>query len=153
MKLVQRVFSSAAFWLLCAFAVAAAEPTDAQKEAMAAVERVHPDWREVDASAEFKKWIARQPQEVLDLGRGWAPNDIIRMLDLYKKDMVRLEPIVGTFEEGWTANERGDYSKALRIWRPLADRGDDWAQYNVGVLYQHGRGVPKDEGKRLAAAS
>ena len=126
--------------------IAATAPNDTESAAIAEVEKFHADWREVAASDGFKAWLAIQPKEVQRLvAESWNSKDVIRVLDLYKRDVAKLEPIVGTFEEGWTANERGDYSKALRIWRPLADRGDDWAQYNVGVIYQHGRGVPKDE--------
>jgi hypothetical protein len=30
---------------------------------------------------------------------------------------------------------KGDYGTALQEWRPLADQGDAWAQFNVGLLY------------------
>ncbi len=33
---------------------------------------------------------------------------------------------------------------ALRLWRSLADRGDADAQYNLGVMYNNGDGVPRD---------
>ena len=55
------------------------------------------------------------------------------------------------------AVRRGDYASALQIWRPLADRGQAAAQYNMGVLYQRGQGVPQDNAEavrwwRLAVA-
>jgi TPR repeat protein len=40
------------------------------------------------------------------------------------------------------AADRGDYATALAIWTPLADRGDAHAQYDVGLLYEAGHGVP-----------
>jgi TPR repeat protein len=52
--------------------------------------------------------------------------------------------VAGLFEDGLNAWERGDYSTAMRFFRPLADRGDPKAQYRVGVMYQHGWGVPLD---------
>jgi len=37
---------------------------------------------------------------------------------------------------------RGDYAGAVAEWRPLADRGDADAQFNLGQAYKLGRGVP-----------
>ena len=41
--------------------------------------------------------------------------------------------------EAW---QKADYSSAVSIWRPLADRGDADAQFNLGQAYRLGRGVP-----------
>ena len=40
--------------------------------------------------------------------------------------------------------ESGDYISALKEWRPLAAKGHADAQYNIGFLYEEGRGVPLD---------
>ena len=53
------------------------------------------------------------------------------------------------FNKGWAAYERGDYTTALRFWRPLAEQllpeqGDADAQYNLGTMYYSGRGVVQD---------
>ena len=48
------------------------------------------------------------------------------------------------FQDGLTAHDAGNYAAALEIWRPLADQGDARAQYNLGVMYNTGRGVPRD---------
>ncbi|WP_010543318.1 SPOR domain-containing protein [Sphingomonas elodea] len=45
---------------------------------------------------------------------------------------------------GVEAYDRGDYAGALRAWRPLAEKGDADAQYNLGQIYKLGRGVPVD---------
>jgi TPR repeat protein len=42
------------------------------------------------------------------------------------------------------AADRGDYEDAVRLWRPLAERGDPDAQYNLGVMYHLGHGVAVD---------
>lgn len=42
------------------------------------------------------------------------------------------------------AHDRGDYATELRITRPLAAMCDAWAQYNLGVMYGKGQGVPQD---------
>jgi TPR repeat protein len=43
---------------------------------------------------------------------------------------------------GIDAWQKADYSAAVAIWRPLADRGDADAQFNLGQAYRLGRGVP-----------
>ena len=48
------------------------------------------------------------------------------------------------FQKGLTAYESGDYATALREWYPLAEQGVAESQYNLGVMYDKGRGVPQD---------
>ena len=48
------------------------------------------------------------------------------------------------FDKGLDAYDRGDYATALREFKPLAEKGDAYAQYNLGVMYDNGQGVPKD---------
>jgi TPR repeat protein len=38
---------------------------------------------------------------------------------------------------------------AAKIYRPLAERGDVRAQNNLGILYDHGQGVPQDFAEAL----
>lgn len=45
---------------------------------------------------------------------------------------------------GVDAWSTGDYSLAIRDWRPLADRGDPDAMFNLAQAYKMGRGVPMD---------
>src|SRR6478609_7534126 len=47
--------------------------------------------------------------------------------------------------EAW---QRADYAGAVAIWRPLAEKGDADAEFNLGQAYRLGRGVPTN----LAAA-
>lgn len=49
---------------------------------------------------------------------------------------------------GIQAWQRADYSRAVEIWRPLAEQGDPDAAFNLGQAYRLGRGVPTN----LAAA-
>jgi TPR repeat protein len=48
------------------------------------------------------------------------------------------------FQKGWDALQSGDYATTLREWTPLAERGNVDAQYNLGVMYANGEGVPPD---------
>ena len=50
----------------------------------------------------------------------------------------------GPLEDADAAVKRRDYATALRLIRPLAEQGDASAQYNLGVFYDNGLGVPQD---------
>ncbi|MDE2310093.1 MAG: sel1 repeat family protein [Betaproteobacteria bacterium] len=43
-----------------------------------------------------------------------------------------------------TAYDAGDYEQAAKLYTPLAKKGNAEAQYNLGVMYRAGRGVPQD---------
>lgn len=46
--------------------------------------------------------------------------------------------------EALKAYNDGNYATALRIFRPLADRGQTLAEYIIGLMYANGQGVPQD---------
>ena len=48
------------------------------------------------------------------------------------------------FAAGLKAYENSDYVKAFNEWKPIADEGDPNAQFNIGLLYYDGKGVPQD---------
>ena len=48
------------------------------------------------------------------------------------------------FFKGLDAYDRGDYATALREFTPLAEQGFSSAQFNLGVMYEKGRGVPQN---------
>ena len=47
-------------------------------------------------------------------------------------------------DDAFAAADRGDYSTALRIWQPLAQKGDASAQANLGYMYENGHGVTRN---------
>ena len=51
-------------------------------------------------------------------------------------------PASADVRAGVEAYQRGDYARALAEWRPLADKGDADAQFNLAQAYRLGRGVP-----------
>ncbi|MGH6717915.1 MAG: tetratricopeptide repeat protein [Alphaproteobacteria bacterium] len=62
----------------------------------------------------------------------------------------------GPFEDGVEAYNRGDYATALELFRPLAEQGLAEAQSYLGVMYDNGEGVARDDAEsvkwfRLAA--
>ena len=52
-------------------------------------------------------------------------------------------------QKGFDAQERGDYATAIKEWTPLAKQGDVVAQYNLGLIYGQGKGIPKDYRKAI----
>jgi len=54
-----------------------------------------------------------------------------------------------SFDDGVVAFIQGDSATAMKIWQPLADKGDKEAQYHLGYMYQTGTGVDKDNQKAL----
>jgi hypothetical protein len=53
----------------------------------------------------------------------------------------------GPFEDATAAYDRADYATALRLYRPLADRGNARAQILIGLMYDEGKGVRQDYAK------
>ena len=48
------------------------------------------------------------------------------------------------FQRGVEAYNKGDYATALKEWKPLAEGGYIDAQYNLGIMYDNGKGVLQD---------
>jgi TPR repeat protein len=58
--------------------------------------------------------------------------------------VLSLAALAQNFDAGLRAYEQHDYSTAMKEWRPLAERGNDMAQFNLALLYYDGKGVPQD---------
>ena len=50
----------------------------------------------------------------------------------------------GDFQKGVEAYNKGDFATALKEWTPLAEHGNVKAQYNLGLMYDMGKGVLQD---------
>ena len=48
------------------------------------------------------------------------------------------------FNKGVIAAQNGDWATALKEWKPIAEEGNAAAQFNLGLMYQNGYGVPQD---------
>ena len=62
--------------------------------------------------------------------------------------LLRLAPVwaaEGDWDRAKAAHERGDYAAEIAIIQPLAEQGFAFAQFNMGVLYDEGHGVPLDD--------
>jgi TPR repeat protein len=56
----------------------------------------------------------------------------------------------GPWEDGIVAYNRGDYMPAIRLVRPLAEKGNARAQHLIGVMYHKGEGVARNPVRALA---
>ncbi len=53
--------------------------------------------------------------------------------------------LAGPFEDAVSAYNRGDFPTAFQLFRQLSDQGHADAQYNIGVMYRKGLGVPRND--------
>jgi TPR repeat protein len=73
------------------------------------------------------------------------------MRNLIILPVLLLTLLVGTpafsadLQKGLEAHSKGDYATVLREWTPLAKQGNVRAQFNLGVMYAKGDGVPQDD--------
>jgi TPR repeat protein len=56
----------------------------------------------------------------------------------------------GPWEDGMASYNRGDYMPAIRLFRPLAERGNAKAQHLIGVMYHRGEGVARNSVRAFA---
>jgi len=53
--------------------------------------------------------------------------------------------MLSSYEDGAAAYDRADYAAAIRLWLPLAEKGNPDAQTMLGIIYEEGQGVPQDD--------
>jgi len=54
-----------------------------------------------------------------------------------------------SWEQGKEAYERKDYAGVAKWYRKAAEQGDTRAQYNLGLMYNNGQGVPRDDAEAV----
>ncbi|MBT7666798.1 MAG: sel1 repeat family protein, partial [Rhodospirillaceae bacterium] len=54
------------------------------------------------------------------------------------------------FKTGYRAYQRGDFAAAAKEWLALAEAGNTKAQYNVGILFDQGKGVQQDRAEAVS---
>lgn len=63
---------------------------------------------------------------------------------------VAATAMAGPYEDAQAAYGKGDFATALKLYRPLAQRGDARAQDAIGGMYERGEGgLPKDTAEAL----
>ena len=61
--------------------------------------------------------------------------------------MIAGWPSIGAadaFQDGMRAHDAGHFVTAIRLWRPLAEKGDVRAQFSLATMYDLGHGVSRD---------
>ena len=58
--------------------------------------------------------------------------------------------VLAGFDEGVAAYEAGNLPLAVKEFRAAADKGDANSQFNIGLMYEQGIGVGKDEREAVA---
>ena len=53
------------------------------------------------------------------------------------------------FQKGYEAHLKGDYISAIKEWGPLAAQGDASAQFNIGNMFDFGKGVTEDNAQAV----
>jgi hypothetical protein len=80
----------------------------------------------------------------------------IKSIDIDPAGTVQSDSPSISMSPSEVANQQGvdfwskqEYGKAIEFFRALADRGNPFAQNSLGVMYQLGQGVPKDEAQAV----
>jgi len=68
----------------------------------------------------------------------------MKLLSLSALALLPLPVLAADFAKGLSAYDKGDYATALSEWKPLAEEGDAPSEFNLGLLYYDGHGVPQD---------
>jgi TPR repeat protein len=50
----------------------------------------------------------------------------------------------GALEDAAKAYEAKNYTQAIKLYKPLALKGNENAQFSLGIMYNEGKGVPQD---------
>jgi TPR repeat protein len=69
---------------------------------------------------------------------------IVVLVSLFFTLMPGIASAEPDYDKGLAAINKGDFATALQTFKPLAIKGDDKSQYNIGVMYYKGNGVPQD---------
>jgi len=63
--------------------------------------------------------------------------------------MAALPTSAADFDAGYIAYQKGDFEDAAKEWLALAKEGHMKAQYNVGILFDQGKGVVHDRAEAV----
>lgn len=78
------------------------------------------------------------------------PGNLLKALDQHDNRTAVKEAQKSVASEAVTAYQKGDFATAIRNWRSLAEQGDVSAQFNLGVMYANGQGVPQGHKEAVA---
>ncbi len=78
-----------------------------------------------------------------DEGKG-VPKNSHKALYWYSKAAENMD-----WQDAFGAYKSGDYEKAIKLLKPLAESGDPEAQYRLGMMYDNGKGVAEDDARAV----
>ncbi len=64
--------------------------------------------------------------------------------------MFSMAQAAGEMARSFDAATTGNFKEAVTIWEDLAAAGDPQAQFNLGLMYHGGLGLPRNEHKAVA---
>ena len=70
---------------------------------------------------------------------------LLSLLVVVAQVLLAVPAFADAYEDGLAAYLARNYANAVKFWEPVAEAGNAGAQNSMGVLYQNGQGVPKDE--------
>ena len=95
----------------------------------------------VDPNSSYHKEERQKEADEAELvGQFYKDRKFWHEFNEYEQNLARTQAM----RDAAFAYDKGDYATALRLYRSFADQGSEDAQYNLGVLYATGRGVPQD---------
>jgi TPR repeat protein len=119
-----------------------AELTEPERLALAYITQ-----RDASGTPSRRLWRNRRPQECGDMRGGLkAVCNVVVPLLLFVTP-VAAEPSDDAEQQliqGSRAFSRGHFTTAMRLLRPLADRGQPLAEFDLGLMYEQGHGVQRD---------
>ncbi|WP_375188411.1 hypothetical protein [Sphingobium yanoikuyae] len=104
-------------------APAAQEEPDAQamEKEYQALEKAHPDYRQIGADPSYSQWVASKPRAIQELANSYAADDVANVLTLYKAE--RTASMAPPKEEAKTDTNAQKRERQLEGSRAVASRG------------------------------
>ncbi len=78
------------------------------------------------------------------MGRKLVSNRFVALLSVIVFGVLAISTARADFEAGLQAYDAGDYAAAIAEWQPLAEQGNLEAQFGMGIIYENGRGIGRD---------
>ena len=89
-------------------------------------------------------------------GQGLNSESLVTLRNKCRENIMRngtLGPTArstSSLQDAFSAYDRQDYATALRFLLPIAEQGHASAQFNLGLMYDQGQGVPEDDQQAVA---
>jgi len=106
--------------------------------------RAHPEFF---TDVKFRKKVTDAHERVIAKGIKTESDEYFRAIEKIvgvEHRNAPAQPSGDPYADGLAAAKRGDYSTAIRLWRPLAEQGHARAQLGLGLCYATGNGMAKD---------